>query len=61
MLLNFFKLILMNSVMSMVNENLPMFLLPRSMLFEILQKVALAYVHWTDILTLAISANQNLT
>ena len=36
-----YKLNLLNSVMSMVNKIIPMSLLPRSMPFEILQKVAL--------------------
>ena len=56
-----YKLYLLNSVMSMVNKVIPMTLLPRSMLFEILQKVALAQVHQTDRLTLAIPTNQILT
>ena len=56
-----YKLNLLNSVMSMVNKVIPMSLLPRSMLFEILQKVALTQVHQTDRLTLAIPTNQILT
>ena len=55
-----YKLNLLNSVMSMVNKVIPMSLLPRSMLFEILQKVALTQVHQTDSLTLAIPTNQTL-
>ena len=47
--------------MSMVIKVIPMSLLPRSMLFEILQKVALTQVHQTDRLTLAIPTNQILT
>ena len=56
-----YKLNLLNSVMSMVNKVIPMSLLPRSMLFDILQKVALTQVHLTDRLTLAIPTNQILT
>ena len=56
-----YKLNILDSVMSMVNKAIPMSLLPRSMLFEILQKIALTQVHQTDRLTLPIPTNQILT
>ena len=56
-----YKLNLLNSGMSMVNKVIPMSLLPRSMLFEILQKVASTQVIQTDRLTFAIPTNQILT
>ena len=56
-----YKLNLLNSAMSIVNKVIPKYLLPRSMLFKTLQKVALTEVHQTDRLTLAIPTNQILT
>ena len=56
-----YKLNLLNSVMAMVNKVIPMSLLPRSVLLEILQKVALHQVQEADCLTFAIPTQNILT